>query len=187
MKPCLPTGWQARLTILCVCSFLSVQGLCFRQQFEAHPKDTILIVVADDLEGTYFGGVFNMQSDAQTFIIVAYLDDAYRFGSVFRQALQVESSLGFLLGNESGSHRQVAPQHVVDCLFDAFDVGFGGSCREGKIKFALFPFDVGRYSTSATEEVDHCAVYHVFGGVHAAVFRLVMGIQLRLFFHVYFH
>lgn len=44
-----------------------------------------------------------------------------------------------------------------------------GACESAKIEFAFLPLDMGRYSPSASEKVDHGAVDDVFAGVHRRI------------------
>ena len=47
--------------------------LCQRKDFETHSENSFLIVVTDDFEGSYFGSVFHMKPDTETFVVIAYM------------------------------------------------------------------------------------------------------------------
>ena len=91
--------------------------LCQWDDLESHSEDTFLVVMADDFEGSYFGSVFYMLADAKTFVIVAYMNHTNRVGCSFGQALHVEASHRFLLGDELHGHRQVLAEGFVHNLF----------------------------------------------------------------------
>ena len=71
--------------------------LCQRDDFETHTENAFLIVVADDFERAHFGGVFHVEADAETFVIVAYVNHAYGVGCSFGEAFHVKTAHGFFL------------------------------------------------------------------------------------------
>ena len=48
--------------------------LVYLYNLKSHSKNTFLIIMADDFEGADFGGVFYMKTDAETFVIIAYMN-----------------------------------------------------------------------------------------------------------------
>lgn len=84
-----------------------------------------------------------MQSDAQTFVVVAHVYHAHRVGGPFGQAFQVEASGGIFLGGEFRGNRQMTGDDFVDRILNAGDVFVRGSLWKREIKFAFLPFDVG--------------------------------------------
>ena len=68
-------------------------------------------------------------------------------------------SLASCWGDEFGSDGQV-PGY--DFVYGCFDVGYffiGRGLWQGKVEFAFLAFNVCRYGSAASEEVDHGTVY----------------------------
>ena len=140
-----------------------------------------VVVVADNLEFTYFGCVVDVLSYAKALVVVAYFDDSDRLGSVVGQSFEVEAILCFLLSYYFVGDVEVAVDDVVDSLFELCDLRVGGLCRDGVVEFRFFSFDMCGDSPAAVEEVYHRAVDDVFGGVHWGIFLFVVCVELCVF------
>ena len=110
---------------------------------ESHPEDTFLVVMADDFEGAYFGSVLYVLTDAEAFIIVAYMNNANRVRGSFGQALHVEASHSFLLGDELHGHWQVLAEGFVHDFFYFLDLCFIRTFCQGEVKLAFLALDMG--------------------------------------------
>ena len=159
--------------------------LCQWDDLESHSEDAFLVVVADDFEGTHFGSVLYVLADAEAFIIVTYMNHTDCVGGSFGQTFHVETSHSFLLGDELHGHRQVLAEGFVHYLFYFLDLCFAGTFRQGEVKLTFLAFDVGRYGSSASEEVCHGSVDHVLTGMTGFVLILIMSVQYGLIvFHM---
>ena len=117
--------------------------LCQWDDLESHSEDTFLVVVADDFEGAYFGSVLYVLTDAEAFIIVAYMNNANRVRGSFGQALHVEASQSFLLGDELHGHWQVLAEGFVHDFFYFLDLCFIRTFCQGEVKLAFLALDMG--------------------------------------------
>ena len=140
--------------------------------------------MADDAEGTDFCRVGHVRTDAEAFVVVAYLDDAHRLRGVVGQAFQVEASARLLLRDEFRGDVQVSADDLVHGLLQPPGVLFRRLLFQSIVQFALLPFDVCRNRPSAPEKAYHGLVDNVFAGVHGRVFLLVVLVERGLLFHI---
>ena len=93
-------------------------GLCRADEFETDAPALLRFVpvVADDAEGTDFCCVGHVRTDAEAFVVVAYLHYAHRLRSIVGQALQVETAAGLLLRDEFRGDVQVSADDFVHSL-----------------------------------------------------------------------
>ena len=166
-------------------AFLFSHGYWLSDQFETHAEDTVLVVGADNPESTYFGSVAHVLSDAETFVVIAYLYDAYGIGRSFGQPLHVEPVGGLGLRDELGGYLEVSADDFIHSRFYAGDVLRRGSGGERVIELAFLAFDVCRNGSPASEKAYHGLIDDVFAGVHGRVFLLVVCVELSNLFHVF--
>lgn len=141
-----------------------------------------IIVVANNSEAAYFGSILDMESDAETFVIVANRDNSDGIGSTIGKTLQIETSLSLGLRNNIVGHREMASDDRIDLVDKSLHLIIGRSLRKRVIEFGLLTFDMSRDSTSASEKINHRTIDNVFGSMHRREFLLVMSIELN--FHV---
>jgi len=75
-------------------------------EFVAYPKNSIIEILGNHSEFTYFLGIVNMFSDAGAGVIVVDVHYAYGFDFV-RKTGDVEFLISFLKGNHFFSYNQV--------------------------------------------------------------------------------
>ena len=119
-------------------------------QFKPHSENAVFVVGTDNLEGPYFRGVGYVQADAETFVVIAYLDYPHRLRSPFGQSFQVEASRCFFLGDKFGRDGQVPCDDLVDGCFDVGYFFIGRGLWQGKVEFAFLAFDVRRHGMRFT-------------------------------------
>ena len=99
-------------------------------------------VVADDLEGAYFGCVPHMGTGAGAGVVVPYSYQAQRLAGVVRQLRQVHLWWHMVAVDKIDCHFQIPPDDLVDSGFDFSHLFLCGRYIQQIVAFALFPLDM---------------------------------------------
>ena len=128
-----------------------------RQRFSASSQSWLMMRKVP-ISATDFCCVGHVRTDAEAFVVVAYLHYAHRLRSIVGQALQVETAAGLLLRDEFRGDVQVSADDFVHGILQPLHVFFRRLLLQAVVQLAFFPFDVGRYRPSASLSCGCCSM-----------------------------
>lgn len=158
-------------------------GLLRRVETEDNAEKSVFPACAGYAEMPYLGGIGNVSTDTQTFVVVADMHYADGLRGVVGQAVEVETLLHLILCGKLLGDGQMSVYDLIDTRL--YGGNLLGSKRSGKliVALALLTLDMCAYGALATYEFYHSAVEDMLCRMHRGYRQILKFLTCSINFH----